>query len=751
MQSVEALCQEIEDVRKELFGSPALKRRQEFSTIGDSPTSQCSKRQKIVSSTKEAKETRLPEHRETVKTYGELFRPLHNPIDVCDHFSDLRKSGNCESSFDSIFDSSTLTEGDKWGLPYSVRNELFFAKASSTIPDNTLDQQHMIDEILAENYPIPASAIQVNSESISSIPWSTNITSQNRKSQASSEPCDFVRDLAQDMTMKSAETDCDSNSYSKVTFYTPKGSPAQESFLDRLAANAKSHQTFLRSEERKPKNDIVFQGNCHESLESGTRTSASLTSSHNNVGHEREKDFHPRCTGRGARNGSGQAIENDAQETDREQTPKNIGALDHAMKVSTSSEPKMKRQHSQLESDEAWIGLPKEQYKPRPSRSRSARLNTDTIDLSIPPEEATQMKIKRRRTKEPNVIHSFSPLATSIEAMDEMGFTPNRSREALTKCGGSLEQAIDELLTRSMSDRQPMASAQLFLDKAANSKCLTKDTPLDEVLPSVERNSTTNYSEMQQVQSSNELICEIIRNHRRSQHDQEMDDSEAQTNFVESPDVNLRERPNDLVDETASVSNRRNPSRKRKRKETRLEEDHQPSEEQQNPSSTLTQSHVTSDNGNGSIHAKRVPAEPHIGNTRGRTKLRKIPTPTKDAGEVDDVILKVERCVTSENKNSPSVAKPLDEVDSNPKTSTSDPTSSEDFKGITERDVTPVKSAKIPLDPNESPQNLTEEPKQKSANKSANSHSPILKGKMSYRVGLSRKARITPLLKVMKK
>lgn len=749
-------------MRKELFDSPVLNGPQQSSTSEDSPTSLPAKRQRIVSSTKEAIETRFLEHRETVKTHGELIHPIHNLIDVCDHFSGLHKAGSSENSFDSIcgqhttiFDFSNPTEGNKWELPHSVRNELVLAEASSTIPDNTLDQQHMIDEILAENYPIPASAIQVNLESSSSIPWSTNNPSHDRKSQASSEPCDSVRGLTQNITLKLANTDCDSSSDPKVTYHTPKGSPAQGSFLDQLVTNSKSRRTFLLSEEGKHDKDIMFEENRHESLENRVPASAELTSSHDGVGHEREEDTQPRSTGSSTRN-AGQAVENDV----KEQNPETIDVPGQAMKVLTSSKPKKKRQRSQLEFDESWIGLPKEQAKPRPSRSRSARLHTETIDLSIPPEGATQMKIKRRRTEELAASNGSSPLATNIEAMGEMGFTPNRSKEALTKCGGNLEQAIDELLTKSMSDSQAAAGAQLFLDKASNSKGPTKDTSLDEVLPSVERisherDSTTNNSEMQQGQASRELICvEIIRNHSRNRRDQEMVDSETRTNFVESAHINLQERPNHLDDEVVTNSNRRKPSRKRKRKETSLDEDgqdDQPSEEQQNPLSALTQSRMTSNNSDGLTHTKRVPAESHIGNTRGCTRQRKIPTDTKDAGGQDEVILKVESGATSGDKNSPGVANPLKEIDANPKTSASDPANSEEIKGLTKRDVTPVEPSKISLVSNEPPQNLTEEPEQKPANKSSKNHSPISKGKVPYRIGLSRKARIAPLLKVMKK
>lgn len=748
-QFVEALRWEIEEVRKELFDSPVLKRRQKSSNSGDLPTSPRAKRQRIVSSTKEAIETRFLQHRETVKTHSD--------------FSDLEKAENNESSCEStcgqpkrISDFSNLTTaGDKWDLPHFVCDEFaqndlsMFAEASSTIPDNTLDQQHMIDEILAENYPIPAPAVPVNSESNSSIPWSTYIATENRKSQASSESSDSVQDLAQDMTRKSVEAGCDSNSGPMVTSCPSTGSPAQEGFLDQVAVNAKPGLPLPRIEEANLRND-TFQENCRENRENEVPVTATSKPPHGGrIEYERDEDPHRKQEGRSTGNSADQAVENDVEETDRGESPENIDVMDPAMETLTSFEPNKRQQRSQPDFDETSIGLPKEQYKLCPSRSRLATLHTETIDLSIAPERAAKMTIKRRRTQEPAVKHSSSPPATNIEAMGEMAFTPNRSRQAFTSSGENLEQAADELLTRPMSDGQPTTNAQLFLDQVADSKgSSAKGTPPDEVLPSVEqvshdRGSATNNSEMQQGRDSSELTCvEVTRKHSRRRQNQDMDDSEGRTVLLESTDANMQD---NLADEAAPVSNRKNTSRKGKRKEMNLEKTNQPFEEQQNSSSGLVQCRITSSTTDGSIHTKEMPAESLKGKKRGHGRSYKSPKPAEDAGGQDDL-----NSVTKE-KNSPGVAEPLKEIDANPKASASDLTSTENIEEEPNCEATPVEPAKGSLLLGEPPENLSEEPQQEPASRASTSYSPISKGKVPYRVGLSRKARIAPLLKVVRK
>jgi len=91
---------------------------------------------------------------------------------------------------------------------------------------------------------------------------------------------------------------------------------------------------------------------------------------------------------------------------------------------STASEP--------LVSDGAIIDLPEERYKPRPSRSRSARvIEEEPIDYSIRPEKAARLRAKRNKTSGESTGRVISPSSEKLERICIMGFSPSRAMKAL--------------------------------------------------------------------------------------------------------------------------------------------------------------------------------------------------------------------------------------------------------------------------------------------------------------------------------
>lgn len=68
-----------------------------------------------------------------------------------------------------------------------------------------------------------------------------------------------------------------------------------------------------------------------------------------------------------------------------------------------------------LNSDYLAIGLPKERYVPRPSRSRSARSTVEEPDYSVMPEKMAKQKMKRRKTGDVIAVqgHNFSQSAST--------------------------------------------------------------------------------------------------------------------------------------------------------------------------------------------------------------------------------------------------------------------------------------------------------------------------------------------------
>ncbi|KAF3053209.1 chitin deacetylase [Didymella keratinophila] len=103
--------------------------------------------------------------------------------------------------------------------------------------------------------------------------------------------------------------------------------------------------------------------------------------------------------------------------------------------------------------DLADLGLPKEQYKPRPSRSRSLKTGTqESIDYSVRPEKTT--KANRRRKSTPASTDVANPLSTPdrIQQICDMGFTPSTSAKALKQNNGDVTQSVDWLITNRVAD-----------------------------------------------------------------------------------------------------------------------------------------------------------------------------------------------------------------------------------------------------------------------------------------------------------
>jgi hypothetical protein len=95
------------------------------------------------------------------------------------------------------------------------------------------------------------------------------------------------------------------------------------------------------------------------------------------------------------------------------------------------------------------IGLPKEQYKPRPSRSRSLKVEEDQpIDYSVRPEKPK--KISRRRQTTAVVDANKITTPEKIRKICDMGFTPSTTSGALERNNGDVIQTIDWLVTNNV-------------------------------------------------------------------------------------------------------------------------------------------------------------------------------------------------------------------------------------------------------------------------------------------------------------
>lgn len=109
------------------------------------------------------------------------------------------------------------------------------------------------------------------------------------------------------------------------------------------------------------------------------------------------------------------------------------------------------------EDDLADIGLPKEQYVPRPSRSRSLKVDTqELVDYSVRPEKATKESKRRKTTPAAPTRASKAPemLTTpdKIRQICDMGFTPTSTGRALEQNSGDVMSSVDWLISNGMGE-----------------------------------------------------------------------------------------------------------------------------------------------------------------------------------------------------------------------------------------------------------------------------------------------------------
>ncbi|KAH7085837.1 hypothetical protein BKA63DRAFT_432327 [Paraphoma chrysanthemicola] len=142
------------------------------------------------------------------------------------------------------------------------------------------------------------------------------------------------------------------------------------------------------------------------------------------------------------------------------------------------------------EDDLVAIDLPKEQYKPRPSRSRSLKTDIqDPIDYSVRPEVAAKSAKRRKTTTavattRSSVVVDVATTPQKVRQICEMGFTPTSTGTALRKNNGDVTQTVgwlvnhglgeDELATHNTPKRRPISKTLIQNLEGDTANALTK-------------------------------------------------------------------------------------------------------------------------------------------------------------------------------------------------------------------------------------------------------------------------------------
>jgi hypothetical protein len=376
------------------------------------------------------------------------------------------------------------------------------------------------------------------------------------------------------------------------------------------------------------------------------------------------------------------------------------------------------------EDDLMAIGLPKEEYKPRPSRSRSLKITAaEPIDYSVRPEKAARKPRRSRTTGGEHVSPTSTP--EKIQQICDMGFTPATTQKALRENDGDVASTVDWLVVN-VETGDELAPARMSRSRSKIKPKIKQDTPHEIDTPN---DDTSTFQRQDKADSSS----------RSAEADAAtgIDDENSRIEAVEdqpivhptkSPKVSVvipkskskNTTPNiDLTATVAAASPKHKilegPSKKAKRRKTTMDLPELPLEDPD---------------------AIAIEIEIPVEKRRGRGRPRKEPKSTESIPVEQQDDLKADTAATSSTV--------LQELEKQPNACTTNAMVDADTAGATSTpplQTTVALASKTP--PSQSPE--------KASGAAPGTSLSLNKGKAPYRVGLSKRARIAPLLRTLKK
>jgi hypothetical protein len=368
------------------------------------------------------------------------------------------------------------------------------------------------------------------------------------------------------------------------------------------------------------------------------------------------------------------------------------------------------------EDDLLAIGIPMEQYKPRPSRSRSLKVShEEPVDYSVRPEKAAKMTKRRKTTSAAAATRSSAALNSlstpqKVRQICDMGFTPTSTGHALKQNNGDVTRTVDWLITNGMGE-----------DELAQYNTPRKK-PVSRAIVENQSNALENPSEMQ-TPTINKIEAS--------------GDMKAPTDTTLEP----------IVLEHASVDSH-----------TRKEQDKSPKVQVVIPSKSPK------------AKLSKQAADP-LNTTSKQVKRRKTTLDLPEPVPIDDIHFVAEAAPGKKKRGRPkktdTAAMPSEIVQQLPPEAPStrqDADSDEVLQTVEAHTAhatapilpeiqttgtVPIKAMPSTSKPDVGPPVVVSRTPEQTSKPS--SHSPASKGKVLYRVGLSKRARIAPLLRTLKK
>jgi len=376
-------------------------------------------------------------------------------------------------------------------------------------------------------------------------------------------------------------------------------------------------------------------------------------------------------------------------------------ASKHTQEKVQKSSQRQKNKMSSLpnsEDDLVAFGLPKEQYVPRPSRSRSLKVDIqEPVDFSVRPEKTAKATRRRKTiaTASPTAVDNANAPDTpqKLQKLHELGFTSKAAGKALNDNNGDVQRTIEWLVDNDPEEDELAGETPEIISttKAVTGDMSTNVQPLAEAIATADELAPAE-SPVKSDAVADPTGPPNANTPMRAAH-------------LKSPKVQVvipaksPQKPDQPI--TAS--------RKAKRRKTTLDEPE--------PNSTLKLP-VLPD----AVIEKKKKA-------RGRPKKAALPTdetpilPQKEAEVLQPI---EENTILPDNKQEVHAME----------------TSEQTFD--TAQDTLPT-TTMVPKQPPQPTTSRTPEPSLKRPTP------PASTGKAQYRVGLSKRARIAPLLRIMKK
>jgi hypothetical protein len=403
--------------------------------------------------------------------------------------------------------------------------------------------------------------------------------------------------------------------------------------------------------------------------------------------------------------------------------------------VRISSRREKNRASSLPKSDDDFtaIGLPMEQYKPRPSRSRSLKVDMqESVDYSVRPEKLAR-KSKRRKTTHVAVSPASTrgnPSSTpeKVQQICDMGFTPGTTKSALKRNNGDVTQSIDWLINNCIGEDE------LAQHNTPKRKTTSRAQKTDQATSAVD-----SHKHLSPDQEAEVDIAEVPYMNNTQMEDDLGSPKDAPINTVLSPNNGVHVTTVQTKNSRVQVLIPMKSPQPKSMKEPDL-----PIAPSKKAKRRKTTSDLPEPQANGEVST--IP-----GVTTEKKKGRGRPKKVPNAAAVIEIVQEL----SEEKRPREAPGGVLQTIEVN--ATTPKPIEDHPEEAIETPEEPPAYITEQGQD-----QHVTSTSLSKKAAPAENSHtldptvklssnSPTTKGKVPYRVGLSRRQRIAPLLRIMKK